>query len=272
VTESPPVMHEALTASELLKSHGIQATKSLGQNFLLDMNITAKIVRLSGIKSGDRVIEVGPGCGSLTIPMLQLGASVMAIEKDSRMISVLSEIQRHYPQTLEFITDDALKFDYSNLSMRFHILSNLPYNISTELLVKWLKHLDNINSMTLMFQKEVADRIIAKPRTKAYGRLSIMSQWLCDVRPLLTLPPSAFTPKPKIDSTVLHFIPKQPYVDFATILKMEHLLKIAFQNRRKMLRSISSGISAAFENAGITLTSRAEELSVEDYIKVCKCI
>ena len=199
---------------EVVAQHGINASKALGQNFLFDLNITDKIVRGAAIAPEVNVIEIGPGPGGLTRSLLSgAAASVTVVEKDERCIAALEQLQSLSTGRLTIVNGDALEADITTLcDAPRAIVANLPYNIATELLVGWLDAIYSnpqaIQSMTLMFQKEVADRIISAPSCKAYGRISILAQWLCKAQRLFDLPPSAFSPAPKVTSTVLHFIPR----------------------------------------------------------------
>lgn len=271
-------MVEVPTTKFFVEKYGLMAKKSLGQNFLLDGNITDKIIRLSLNEqkfkdlSTEQVVEIGPGPGGLTQAVLRQNPQKMTvIEMDERCLDILHEIQGFYPQ-LDVIEGDALKFDFCAKSERdgkFHIVSNLPYNISVVLLTGWLKHIECYKSMTLMFQKEVADRITAGIGTKDYGRISVMAQLQCDVVKLFDLPPTCFVPAPKIWSSVLLFKPKENPLDENVLAKVEKLTELAFGQRRKMIRqSLKSvpdlGIKA--EKLGIDLTLRAENLSPQQYL------
>lgn len=257
---------------DVIARHDLQPKKSLGQNFLLDQNITDKIVRLSGDLNDQHVIEIGPGPGGLTRSILNANPlSVTAIETDHRAVKALQELQLVYPD-LTIIHDDALAFDIRTAGQGpCTIIANLPYNIATPLLIGWLKIIrDNraIQSMTLMFQKEVADRITAQPNTKQYGRLSVMAQWLCDVHNVYTLPPSAFTPPPKVNSAVVRFKPKDIQPDTPSFKAMETITAAAFGNRRKMLRSSLKLYRNDMKKCGIDETLRAENISVNDYVRL----
>lgn len=259
---------------DVIREFGLRAEKALGQNFLLDQNITDKIVRLSGTKmDGVHAVEIGPGPGGLTRAILASPASeLVAVEFDSRAVAALQGLISVYgDERFKIVEGDALEIDPRDLVPQPRaILSNLPYNISTVLLLKWLKHLRADKAsyafMSLMFQKEVGERILAQPSTKAYGRLSVMSQWVCDVKRLFDLPPSAFTPPPKVKSSVLHFVPKELGKDQPQFETMEKMLAAAFGQRRKMIRGSLSDYAAAIEAVGIDPTLRAEDVSVEDYI------
>ena len=264
---------------DVIATHDLQAKKALGQNFLLDLNLTARIARAAGDLRGSDVLEVGPGPGGLTRGLLAEGARrVLAIEKDPRCLPALAEIAAAYPGRLTVIGGDALAIDpLAHLTAPIKVVSNLPYNVGTELLVRWLTPRDwppFWTSLTLMFQKEVAERIVAKPGSKAYGRLALLAQWRCDVRIVLTLPPSAFTPPPKIDSAVVHLTalaePRYP----APAKTLERVVAAAFNQRRKMLRAALRGldpqIEARLERLGIAPTARAEELGLEAFCTLAR--
>ncbi|TDL79489.1 16S rRNA (adenine(1518)-N(6)/adenine(1519)-N(6))-dimethyltransferase RsmA [Palleronia sediminis] len=257
---------------EVIAAHGLTAKKALGQNFLLDLNLTAKIARQAGDLSGSDVLEIGPGPGGLTRGLLAEGARrVLAVEKDPRCMAALAEIADAWPGRLEVINADALTLDPSGrLTPPIRIVSNLPYNVGTELLTRWLS-LDwppFWSSLTLMFQREVAERIVARPGTRAWGRLGVLAQWRCDARIVMDLPPEAFTPPPKIRSAVVHLtaLPGPRYPADARMLS--RVTAAGFGQRRKMLRAALRGlapdIEARLEAAGIAPTRRAEELSLEE--------
>jgi 16S rRNA (adenine1518-N6/adenine1519-N6)-dimethyltransferase len=271
---------------EVIARHGLGARKSLGQHFLLDLNLTGRIARAApGIEAGS-VIEVGPGPGGLTRALLAEGAGrVIAVEKDSRCLEALAELATAYPGRLEVVEGDALELDLATLGTApRQIVSNLPYNISTALLVRWLTALASdpraFSAMTLMFQKEVAERLTAAPRSRDYGRLSVLTQWLCQARPLFDIPPRAFTPPPKVTSTVVSIIPRERPLAPASLASLEKVTAAAFGQRRKMLRqSLKSlggksgdGPAAWFEATGIAPTARAEELSVESFCALAACV
>jgi 16S rRNA (adenine1518-N6/adenine1519-N6)-dimethyltransferase len=262
---------------EVIARHDLGADKSFGQHFLLDLNITRKIARAAGAAAGDRIIEVGPGPGGLTRALLESGAAVIAIERDRRFIEALEELRGVYPNQLAVIEADALKVDERAIAPApVKIVSNLPYNISTELLVKWLvaNHREGEplwTQMTLMFQKEVADRILAAPGSKTYGRLSVIAQAASRPRRAFDLPARAFTPPPRVDSTVVTFEPAAARL--ADIGALERLTQAAFSQRRKMLRSSLKPLwgaktEARLTAAGIAATKRAEELSVADFFRL----
>ena len=257
---------------EVIKAHDLVAKKQLGQNFLLDLNLTAKIARLAGDLSGCDVLEVGPGPGGLTRGLLVEGARrVLAIEKDPRCVPALAEIAAAYPGRLEVINADALALDVTqHLTAPIRVVANLPYNVGTELLIRWLT--PQIwppfwQSLTLMFQKEVAERIVAKPRTEHYGRLALLTQWRAEPRIVMHLPPEAFTPAPKVHSAVVHFTRLETPRFPADEAILQRLTAMAFNQRRKMLRSALKGFAPDMEDrlvaAGIKPTQRAEEISLE---------
>ena len=262
---------------DVIARHGLRARKSLGQNFLLDLNLTAKIARCAGDLTGSDVLEIGPGPGGLTRGLLASGArSVVAIEKDSRCVPALEEIADAYPGRLRIIEGDALEVDISGLlTPPIKIVANLPYNVGTALLTHWLEAdwPPFWDSLTLMFQREVADRITASPGSKAYGRLSILVQWRCDARIVMDLPPEAFTPPPKIRSAVVHLTalpaPRFP-ADAGTL---HDVVAKAFGQRRKMLRaSLKSypNIEDKLRSAGIDPTARAETVDLEQFCTLAR--
>jgi 16S rRNA (adenine1518-N6/adenine1519-N6)-dimethyltransferase len=258
---------------DVINQYGLMAKKSLGQNFLLDLNLTSKIAHAGGSLRGKHVIEVGPGPGGLTRGLLGTEAiDIHAIERDDRCVAALQSLVEASEGRLILHADDAIKADYAALCPPPRALvANLPYNIATTLLVGWLKQLHLFDSFTLMFQKEVAERLTAETRTKDYGRLSVLAQWLCDVEQKFDLPPSAFTPPPKVTSTVVHLVPKARNDDISIEL-MEKLTAAAFGQRRKMLRQSlkSLGVDAQklLDDAEIEGTKRAEELFVPDFLRL----
>ena len=259
---------------DVISRHQLRAKKSLGQNFLLDLNLTSKIARYAGNLDQFDILEIGPGPGGLTRSLLNEGArKVVAIEKDSRCIEALEEVQATFPGRLKLLQGDALSTNASeHLADPVRIIANLPYNIGTELLVRWLtsKTWPSFwQSMTLMFQKEVANRIVASPGSKAYGRLSVMSQWRCDTKIAFNVPASAFTPPPKVESTLVHFEslkePKFP----AEVEVLEFVVSKAFNQRRKMLRGALKGyfqnVEEGLLSIGVLPTKRAEDITVQEY-------
>jgi 16S rRNA (adenine1518-N6/adenine1519-N6)-dimethyltransferase len=264
---------------EVIERHGLNAKKSLGQNFLLDLNLTRKIARLSG-NLGDRtIVEIGPGPGGLTRALLMEGAKhVIAIERDARCLPALEEIAARYPGRLTVHSGDALEADWPALiagSRPVTIAANLPYGIASQLLVRWLETEPWppwFDRMVLMFQREVADRIVATPRTKAYGRLSVLAQWRTRAKTVMTLPPEAFTPAPKVASAVVEFTPipmPEPQCRVATLARVT---AAAFGQRRKMLRSSLKQLTAVPElllrEAGIAPERRAEELTIAEFARL----
>lgn len=264
---------------EVIRAHDLVAKKQLGQNFLLDLNLTARIARAAGDLSACDVLEVGPGPGGLTRGLLSEGARrVLAVEKDPRCLPALEEIAAAYPGRLEVICGDALEVDVlAHLTPPVRVVANLPYNVGTELLIRWLTPKlwpPFWDSLTLMFQKEVAERIVARPGSKAYGRLALLAQWRTEARIVLTLPPSAFTPPPKIDSAVVH-LTALPEPRFPAPAKtLERVVAAAFNQRRKMLRAALKGldpqIEARLERLGIAPTARAEEIDLEAFCALAR--
>jgi 16S rRNA (adenine1518-N6/adenine1519-N6)-dimethyltransferase len=259
---------------DIISKYEIRAKKSLGQNFLLDLNLTSKIARYAGNLKQSDVLEIGPGPGGLTRSLLNEGArQVVSIEKDNRCIAALEEIQSLFPGRLRLLQGDALSMNVTQyLTDPIKIIANLPYNIGTELLVRWLnsKNWPSFwQSMTLMFQKEVANRIVAHPGSKAYGRLSVMSQWRCNTKIAFNIPATAFTPPPKVESAVVHFEalnePKFP----AEVDKLEFVVSKAFNQRRKMLRGALKGhfinVEEGLFSIGVLPTKRAENITVQEY-------
>ena len=266
---------------EVIATHQLSARKSLGQNFLLDLNLTAKIARQAGDLTGCDVLEIGPGPGGLTRGLLSEGArKVLAIEKDQRCLPALAEIAEAHPGRLEVINGDALEIDpLTHLTPPIRIAANLPYNVGTELLVRWLTPKDwppFWQSLTLMFQREVAERIVAQPGSKAYGRLAILAQWRAEARIALSLPPGAFTPPPKVSSAVVHLtaLPEPRFPADAAILS--RVVAAAFNQRRKMLRASLKGVSPQIEDhlnaAGIPPTERAEQVSLEGFCALARSL
>jgi 16S rRNA (adenine1518-N6/adenine1519-N6)-dimethyltransferase len=264
---------------EVIAAHGLSAQKALGQNFILDLNLTARIARAAGDLTGADVLEIGPGPGGLTRGLLAEGARrVVAVEKDARCLPALAEIGAAYPGRLEIVAGDALSFDAArHLMPPVKIVANLPYNIGTELLVRWLTPPawpPFWQSLTLMFQKEVAERIVAAPGGKSYGRLAVLAQWRAEARIVLTLPPEAFTPPPKVSSAVVHLtaLPAPRYPADPAILN--RVVAAGFNQRRKMLRSSLRGLApdmeARIEAAGLKPTARAEEIPVEGFCALAR--
>lgn len=264
---------------DVIERYELSARKSLGQNFLLDLNLTAKIARQAGDLSQCDVLEIGPGPGGLTRGLLSQGArKVLAIEKDARCLPALDEIAQAYPNRLQVIEGDALGIDpLVHLTPPIRVTSNLPYNVGTELLIRWLTPKQwppYWQSLTLMFQREVAKRIVAEPGSKAYGRLALLAQWRCDARIVINLPPEAFSPPPKVSSAVVHLTalsePRFP----ANFKTLERLVATAFNQRRKMLRSSLKSISPDIEDrlraAGLKPTERAEQIPLEGFCALAR--
>ncbi|WP_410217644.1 16S rRNA (adenine(1518)-N(6)/adenine(1519)-N(6))-dimethyltransferase RsmA [Paracoccus sp. (in: a-proteobacteria)] len=259
---------------QVIATHDLRARKQLGQNFLLDLNLTSKIARQAGDLTGCDVLEIGPGPGGLTRGLLAEGARhVLAIEKDPRALPALEEIAAAYPGRLSIINGDALQIDpLAHLTPPVRIAANLPYNVGTELLVRWLTPREwppFWQSLTLMFQKEVAERIVAVPGSKAYGRLALLAQWRADARIVMSLPPEAFVPAPKVHSAVVHLtaLPQPRFPADAVVLSQ--ITAAAFNQRRKMLRaslkSLHPQIEDLLNQAGIPPTARAEEIDLERF-------
>lgn len=266
---------------ESLEQHGLMAKKSFGQHFLLDLNVTRKIVRLGGPFTGDTVIEVGPGPGGLTRALLESDAAqVVAIEKDPRFIELLSELNEAYPARFDVVEADAVKIDERallgarNLPPEAHLVSNLPYNVGTPLLIKWLTGPWQPKSLTLMFQLEVALRVVAPVGNNDYGRLSVISQVLCDCEKVMDLPARAFTPPPKVDSAVVRLLPKADRPPEALIKNLEKVTAAAFGQRRKMLRASLKGLGGEtlLEKAGIDPTARAEVIAPTDFLRLASLV
>jgi 16S rRNA (adenine1518-N6/adenine1519-N6)-dimethyltransferase len=266
---------------DVIARYGLAAKKSLGQNFLLDLNLTARIARGAGVGPDSVVYEVGPGPGGLTRALLEAGATVIAVEKDDRCIEALAEVQAAFPGRLQVVAADALKVDETELvgGAPVQVVANLPYNVSTVLLAKWLTSETwppFFSSLTLMFQREVADRIAAPPGGKEYGRLSVLSPWRTVPTRLFDIPPSAFVPQPKITSSVVHFSVLAEPVAPAELRDLKTVVDAAFNQRRKMLRSSLKGLGVDTERllaeAGIEPTLRAEVLSVEQFCALARAL
>jgi len=266
---------------EVIATHELAAKKSLGQNFLLDLNLTAKIARLAGDLSGADVLEIGPGPGGLTRGLLAEGARrVLAIEKDPRCMPVLAEIADHYPDRLLAINGDALTVNpLEHLTPPIKIAANLPYNVGTELLVRWLTPPEwppFWESLTLMFQREVAQRIVATPGSKAYGRLALLAQWRTDPKIVMELPPEAFSPPPKVNSAVIHLTALPAPRFEANPATLNKVVAAAFNQRRKMLRSALKSVSPDIEDhllaVGIKPTERGEQVELEAFCALARSL
>lgn len=259
---------------DVISAHNLRAEKALGQNFLLDQNITDKIARQAGDLHTKTVIEIGPGPGGLTRSLLRAGAKhVIAVEFDPRAVEALQDLKGAAQGRLEVVHADALETDLLTLCDGPRvIIANLPYNIATPLLMGWLaqirKDMASYDEMILMFQKEVGDRIVAGPGGKTYGRLSVMCQWLCDVKKLFDLPPSAFTPPPKIKSSVVRFTPKALSEGAPEFGAVEAVSAAAFGQRRKMIRSSLKNYADRINELGLDPQKRAENLDVSEFIKL----
>jgi 16S rRNA (adenine1518-N6/adenine1519-N6)-dimethyltransferase len=262
---------------DVIRRHGLSAQKSLGQNFLLDLNLTARIARASGPLEGVTVVEVGPGPGGLTRALLALGAGkVIAIERDPRCLGALTEIAEHYPGRLQVIEGDALKVDVRPLvgDAPARVVANLPYNVATLLLVGWLSA-DPwppwFGSLTLMFQKEVAERIVAAPGSKVYGRLAVLAGWRSTARIAFDVAPTAFVPPPKVTSSVVHLVPRAEPLPCALAM-LERVTEAAFGQRRKMLRQSLKSLGVdpmpLLDAAGVAETARAEEIDVAGFVRL----
>jgi 16S rRNA (adenine1518-N6/adenine1519-N6)-dimethyltransferase len=266
---------------DVIRRHGLAAKKSLGQNFLFDLNLAARIARAGGPLEGVTVFEVGPGPGGLTRALLALGAArVVAVERDDRAIAALEEIAALYPGRLDIVSADALAFD-----PRAHIagtpariVANLPYNIATPLLISWLSAEPWppwYDSAVLMFQREVAERIVAAPGSKAYGRLSVLTQWRCEARIMFDVNASAFVPPPKITSSIVRLQPRAAPLPCDRAL-LERVTQAAFGQRRKMLRqslrSLGTDAAALLDFAGIEPTARAEDIAVSGFVALANAL
>ena len=274
MSEPPPLR-------EVIAEHGLDAKKGLGQHFLLDLNITRKIVRSAGLDAATPIIEIGPGPGGLTRALLETGARVIAIERDARCINALQQLNAYYDNKLTVTEADALLIDEHALAAApVVIASNLPYNISTELLIKWLRANHDPDQpplwrrMALMFQKEVADRIVAAPGSKTYGRLSVIAQAASRPRKAFDLPARAFTPPPKVDSSIVLFEPAPKIADIAALEAVTHA---AFSQRRKMARSslraaFGDNTEQSLATADIASTARAEDISVDRFMALAQLL
>ena len=262
----------------MIARHGIAARKSLGQHFLLDLNLTGRIARAAGSLGTGTTIEIGPGPGGLTRALLAEGAGrVVAIERDPRCVAALDDIAAAYPGRLTVIQADALAIDPVTVSgAARRIVANLPYNIATALLLRWLDRVEQYESLTLMFQREVAERLVAPPRSPAYGRLSILTQWLCEARILFDIPPRAFTPPPKVTSSLVRLVPRPVPLAPADKAALERVTAAAFGQRRKMLRSSLKSLGVQVETllsaAAISGTARAEELSIDQFCALARAV
>jgi 16S rRNA (adenine1518-N6/adenine1519-N6)-dimethyltransferase len=263
----------------VIERHGLWTKKSLGQNFLLDRNLLDRIARVPGDLCGAQVYEVGPGPGGLTGACLLRGAAhITAVEKDSRCIAALAELEQQFPGRLTVRNEDALALDENTLAGPLHVLANLPYNVGTALLVRWLttpQWPPWWSSLTLMFQKEVAERIVAAPGSSAYGRLAVLAQWRARPRIAFAVPARAFLPPPKVDSAVVHLVPSAPLLDIP-LKALEQVTAAAFNQRRKMLRASLKALGgdplALIAAAGLDEAQRAETVDVAGYCRLAKAL
>jgi 16S rRNA (adenine1518-N6/adenine1519-N6)-dimethyltransferase len=263
---------------EIIARYEIVAHKRLGQNFLLDLNLTGRIARAAGPLDQATVIEIGPGPGGLTRALLASGTHrVVAIEQDWRCLAALGELAAAYPGRLDLVAGDALEIDPATLCEKPRkIVANLPYNIATPLLLRWLERVREYESLTLMFQREVAERLTALPRSKAYGRLSVLTQWLAEVKILFDVPAQAFVPPPRVTSSVVAILPRAEPLAPARRPALERVTAAAFGQRRKMLRTslqtLGLAVDSLFERAGVVPTARAEELSVAQFCSLARAV
>jgi len=262
---------------DIIARHGLQASKALGQNFILDRKLLARIAAIPGPLAGRTVYEVGPGPGGLTHALLDAGARVVAVERDYRCLPALAELQAAYPGTLDVIDADAMKVDEREIAGDgAHVVSNLPYNVGTALLLRWMRGAwpPWWRSLTLMFQKEVADRIVAAPGSKDYGRLSILSQWRATARIAMNVNRAAFVPPPKVTSAVVHIEPVEAPAGVRQAT-LERLTEAAFGQRRKMLRQSLKSVPGALDALkllGIDPERRAETVSVDEFVALAKLL
>ena len=289
VTTPPPVSPPAPDAAPLdlpplrdvIAAHDLRAIKGLGQHFLLDLNLTGRIARAAGSLEETAVLEVGPGPGGLTRALLAAGAPlVLAIERDARCIAALAGLAQAYPQQLRVHPGDALKTDGVALIREtgwqgpIKVVANLPYNVATALIINWLEQPAAIAGLTVLIQKEVAERLCAAPRSKAYGRLSVLVQWLCEVTPVFDIPARAFTPPPKVTSTVINLTPRREPLAAADRADLEAVTKAAFGQRRKMLRVSLKALGIdplpLLAQTGVAPTARAEELDVATFCALAR--
>lgn len=259
---------------DVIRDFGLNARKSLGQHFLLDGNLTDRIARAAGSLDGKHVVEIGPGPGGLTRAILDHNPKTLhVIERDSRCIDVMNQLAATTSVPMTIIEADALDVGMADFPDKpVTLISNLPYNIGTALLIKWLSELAHVERMVLMFQKEVADRIVAQPGTQGFGRLAVITQWLCETRPLFNVDRRAFTPPPKVESSVIEVIPRSAPLAEASFEKMERVTQAAFGQRRKMLRSSLKKLNISPLDAGIDETKRAEVLEIEEFCALARML
>jgi 16S rRNA (adenine1518-N6/adenine1519-N6)-dimethyltransferase len=266
------------STSDLIKKYNLNAKKSLGQNFILDQNYTDKIVKSAGNIDNQLILEIGPGPASLTRSILKENiAQLICIEKDERCLNILHEIKQHYPQKLHYINNDALQIDEIAIfnNQKFKIIANLPYNIATLLIFKWLKIADKISSMTLMVQKEVAQRITAKFGQKHYSRMSIMINYLCDTKINFIVNNSIFTPKPKVTSAIINLTPKISKINLEEFNKLQNIVAMAFNTKRKTIKNSLKNINNIcdiLDDLKIAQDLRAQDLTIKQYLKLANII
>lgn len=260
--------------AETIRIYDLKARKSLGQNFLLDINLTRRIAKSAEISEQDVILEVGPGPGGLTRALLESSAQkVIVVEKDERFIPALHQLKLLAGNRLEVIQQDALSFSLENYDPHsIKVIANLPYNVGTALLLKWFEELEFIKDITIMLQKEVVERLTAEPRTKSYGRLSVLTQWCCHSRKLFDVSPKAFTPPPKVTSSIVKITPRLEALYPISKELLEHVTAAAFNQRRKMLRSSLKALNVSIEElskkASVSLNARAEELTIGDFCRL----
>lgn len=261
---------------DVIRGHGLKARKKLGQHFLHDLNLTARIARTAGDITAGTTIEIGPGPGGLTRALLAEGATVIAIEKDQRCLDALADISAAWPGQLTVMEADALKVDAADLGTTpRRIIANLPYNVGTELIVRWLQHPEAFTSLTVMVQKEVAERIAAPPGSKTYGRLSVLAGWRWKAKLAFDVDPQAFTPPPRVESTVIHITPLDTPVADADATTLAQVTAAAFGQRRKMLRASLKSLGdaqALCAAAGLDPTLRPEQVPVEGFCALARAV
>lgn len=273
---NPDFITQLPSLPETVKLFGLQPNKKLGQNFLYDQDVTDRIVAAAGSLQDKIVVEIGPGPGGLTRSILRAGVKKLyCLEKDERCMAALKPLEEYSNGVCTILNEDALRFDYASLAeVPLVVIANLPYNVSTSLLMNWLEQIELFDHFTLMFQKEVAERIVAKPRTKDYGRLSVLSQYICQSEMLYDIPPELFVPPPKVTSTVIHMVPKQRDGGVKEYQQLQHITSIAFAMRRKTLRNnlkayfSSEEADRILKEASLIPTQRPEELSVSDFVRL----
>ena len=267
---------------EVIRAAGLTAKKSLGQNFLLDLNLTRRIAHCAGPLDGVTAVEIGPGPGGLTRALLMEGVKkVIAIERDARCLPALQDIACAYPGRLEILSADAREVDYAALSFSapVRVVANLPYSVGTPLLVGWLKTFPWppwFDRLVLMFQREVAKRIVAAPGTKDYGRLAVLAQWRTEARMLFSLPAAAFTPKPKVDSAIVQLVPRDRPEPACDVARLERVTAAAFGQRRKMLRAslrqVTPDAQSLLKALGLDPEARAETLKIGDFCRIANAL